>query len=157
MPDSGVNLDQFTGGVRAKHWFGEHVGVGATYVDENRSGEDYSLKEADITFQKGYGTFLKIEHSETEASSVPIFFSDNGGLSFIETNPDARFQSGGATSVEARVNFKELGWSELDWTAGAWWRDVDKGFSISRYDPGAEVQEYGAEVLGQITENINIF
>lgn len=157
VPVSGINLDQFTGGVRAKHWFGEHVGVGATYVDENRSGEDYSLKEADITFQKGYGTFLKIEHSETEASSVPIFFSDNGGLSFIETNPEADLRSGGATSIEARANFKELGWSKLDWTAGAWWRDVDKGFSISRYDPGAEVQEYGAEVLGQLTENINLF
>ena len=74
VPDSGVNLNRVTGGVRAKHWFGEHVGVGATYVDENRSGEDYSLKEADITFQKGYGTFLKIEHSETEASSVIFSF-----------------------------------------------------------------------------------
>ncbi|MBP7370908.1 MAG: hypothetical protein KA902_05650, partial [Arenimonas sp.] len=157
VPDSGINLDQFTGGVRGKHWFGDHVGVGATYVSENRSGEDYSLASADVTFQKGYGTYLKVEHSETEASSVPIFFSDNGGLSFVDSNPDARFRSGGATAIEARVNFKELGWSKQDWTAGAWWRDVDEGFSISRYDPGAQVNEYGAEILGQITPDISLF
>lgn len=157
VPDSGLDLDQFTGGVRAKHWFGDHVGVGATYVDENRSGEDYSLMGADITLQKGYGTFLKIEHSETEASSVPIFYSDNGGLSFIETNPQARYRSGGATSVEARANFKELGWTDLEWAAGAWWQDVDEGFSVSRYDPGADVVEYGAEVLGQFTPDINFY
>lgn len=157
VPDSGFDLDQMTGGVRAKHWFGDHVGVGATYVDENRSGEDYTLLGADITLQKGYGTFLKIEHSETESSSVPIFYSDNGGLSFIETNPQARYRSGGATAVEARANFKELGLTDLEWTAGAWWQDVDRGFSVSRYDPDADVVEYGAEVIGQFTPDINFY
>jgi len=157
VPDGGFDLDQFTGGLRAKHWFGDHVAVGATYVDENRSGEDYTLLGADLTLQKGYGTYLKVEHSETEASSVPIFYSDNGGLSFIETNPQARYRSGDATAVEARANFKELGWTDRDWAAGAWWQDVDSGFSVSRYDPGADVVEYGAEVLGQFTPDVNFY
>lgn len=157
VPDSGFDLDQFTGGIRAKHWFGDHLGVGATYVDENRTGTDYTLAAVDVTLQKGNGTYIKFEHAETESSSVPIFFSDNGGLSFIDTNPQARFKDGGASSVEARVNFKELGLSDLEWTAGAWWQDADQGFSISRYDPDAEIVEYGAEVLGQFTPDINFY
>lgn len=157
VPDSGFDLDQLAAGARAKHWFGDHFAVGATYVDENRSGEDYTLYGADVTLQKGLGTFLRIEHTETESASVPIFYSDNGGLDFVETNPLARYRSGGATAVEARANFKELGWTEQQWTAGAWWRDVEQGFSVSRYDPDAEVVEYGAEVLGQFTPDINFY
>src|SRR5690554_6206406 len=47
----GFDPDDITVGVRGKHWFGDHVGVGLTYVDENRAGEDYSLMAADLTLQ----------------------------------------------------------------------------------------------------------
>src|SRR5690606_41881395 len=80
--------DAITVGVRGKNWFGDHVGVGLTYVDENRAGEDYSLMAADLTLQAGRGTYLKLEHSRTEATSAPVFFSDNGGLSFVQLNPN---------------------------------------------------------------------
>ena len=65
---------------------------------------------------------------EGEATAAPVFFSDNGGLSFSQLNPVAGDRSGEATAVEARANLRELGWTARDWTAGAWWRDVDAGF-----------------------------
>src|SRR5690606_8790784 len=37
---TGFRADEIAAGVRGKHWFGDHVGVGVTYVDENRVGED---------------------------------------------------------------------------------------------------------------------
>lgn len=152
----GFDPDDITAGVRGKHWFGDHVGVGLTYVDENRAGEDYSLMGADLTLQAGRGTYLKFEHSRTEATSAPVFFSDNGGMSFVQLNPTGP-REGEATAVEARANFMELGWTELDWSAGAWWRQVDAGYSISRFDMGMDVEEYGAEVLGQFSPDLGVF
>lgn len=152
----GFDPDEITAGVRGKHWFGDHLGVGLTWVDENRAGEDYSLMAADLTLQAGRGTYLKVEHSRTEATSMPVFFSDNGGLSFVQINPTGP-REGEATSVEARANFLELGWTELDWSAGAWWRRVDAGYSISRFDTGMDVEEHGAEVLGHFTPNVGFY
>jgi hypothetical protein len=153
---SDFNADEVTAGVRGKHWFGDHLGVGLTYVDENRAGEDYTLMSADLTLQAGKGTYLKLEHSRTESTSAPVFFSDNGGLSFTRLNPSGP-REGEATAVEARANFQELGWTEQPWSAGAWWRQVDAGYSISRFDTGADIEEHGAEVLGQFTPNLGVY
>ncbi|MFT4255643.1 MAG: hypothetical protein QM599_01555 [Pseudoxanthomonas sp.] len=153
---SDFDADDVTAGVRGKHWFGDHVGLGATYVDENRAGEDYTLAGADLTLQAGKGTYLKVEHTRTESTSTPVFYSDNGGLSFTRLNTDGP-REGDATAVEARANFQELGWSEQPWSAGAWWRSVDAGYSVSRYDTGADIEEYGAEVQGQFTDNVSLY
>lgn len=150
------DADEVAAGVRGKHWFGDHLGVGLTWVDENRAGEDYTLMSADVTLQAGKGTYLKLEHSRTEATSAPVFFSDNGGLSFTRLNPTGP-REGEATAVEARANFQELGWTVQPWSAGAWWRQVDAGYSISRFDTGADIEEYGAEVLGQFTPNVGVY
>src|SRR5690606_41634476 len=83
---NGFDPDEIAAGFRGKHWFGDHVAVGATWIDENRAGDNYSLKGADITLQAGRGTYLKLEHSQTEATSAPVFFTDNGGPSFTATN-----------------------------------------------------------------------
>ena len=82
--------------------------------------------------------------------------SANGGFTFAQLNPVGP-REGEAKSVEARVNLKELGWTEQDWSAGAWWRDVGAGYSISRYDNGLDITETGAEVLGQFTPNIGLY
>ena len=153
---NGFEPDDITAGFRGKHWFGDHVAVGATWVDENRAGDDYALKSVDLTLQAGRGTYLKLEQSRTQATSAPIFFSDNGGLSFTQLNALSGPRKGDARALEARANFKELGWTDLDWSVGAWWRDVDAGFSIGRFDTGADIQERGVEVLGQFAPNVNV-
>jgi hypothetical protein len=153
---SGFDADEVTAGFRGKHWFGDHVGVGLTYVDENRAGEDYTLAAGDFTLQAGRGTYLKAEYSQTESFGAPVFFSDNGGFTFTRLNPVGP-REGEAKSVEARVNFRELGWTQQDWSAGTWWRRVGAGYSISRYDTGQDVEEQGVEVLGHFTPNFGLY
>src|SRR5690606_13638499 len=84
----GVSSDDLTMGLRGRHWFGDHVGLGFTWVDENRRGDDYELQGVDLTLQAGRGTYLRVEHARTESSVAPIFYSDNGGLDFVQRNPD---------------------------------------------------------------------
>ncbi len=154
---SGFDADDVTAGFRGKHWFGNHVGVGATYVQENRAGQDYTLAAGDLTLQAGKGTYIKAEYAQTESFGAPVFFSDNGGLSFIQQNDTALFREGDAKSLEARANFKELGWTAQDWSVGAWWRNTSAGYSISRYDTGRPITEYGAELLGQFTTTLGLY
>ena len=154
---SGFDADHGTRGLRGKQWIGDHLAIGGTYVDENRGGEDYSLKGVDVTLQAGRGTYLKAEQTRTEATAAPIFYSDNGGLSFLQRNPLVATRSGDARAVEARANFKELGWTQRDWSAGAWWRDVDAGFSAARFDLGLGIEEYGAEFLGWFSDRFSLY
>jgi len=155
VPD-GFDADEVAAGLRGKHWFGDHFGVGVTWVDENRAGEDYILTAGDVTLQAGKGTYLKLEHGRTESTGAPVFFSDNGGLDFTRLNPVGP-REGEATAVEARANFRELGWSANDWSAGAWWRHVDAGYSVARNDTGAAIEEYGSEVLGQLGADLGLY
>lgn len=154
---TGFDADDVTAGIRAKHWFGDHVGVGATYVDENRAGEDYTLAAGDLTLQAGKGTYIKAEYAQTESYGAPVFFSDNGGLDFIQQNDTSLYREGEAKSLEARANFKELGWTEQAWSVGAWWRNTSAGYSVSRYDTGRPITEYGAELQGQFTPNLGLY
>ena len=153
----GFSSDDVTYGARGRQWIGDHVAIGGTWIDENRSGENYSLKGADLTLQAGRGTYLKMEQTRTEATAAPVFYSDNGGLSFIRRNPYEGRRSGTASAVEARANLRELGWTTQDWSLGAWWRDVDAGFSVARQDTGLPIQEYGAEFLGYLNDDFSLY
>jgi hypothetical protein len=153
----GFSSNDVTYGARGRQWIGDHVAVGGTWIDENRSGENYSLKGADLTLQAGRGTYLKMEQTRTEATAAPVFYSDNGGLSFIRRNPYEGRRSGTASAVEARANLRELGWTTQDWSLGAWWRDVDAGFSVARQDTGLPIQEYGAEFLGYLNDDFSLY
>lgn len=155
MP-GGVSTEDLTVGVRGRHWFGDHVGLGATWVDENRSGDDYLLHAVDLTLQAGRGTWLKLERARTESTVAPVFYSDNGGLDFVQRNPDGR-REGEADSIEARANLRELGWTRRDWSAGAWWREVDAGYSVARRDTGIAREEYGAEFQGWLGDSLSLY
>jgi len=155
---AGFDTDDTSIALRGKHWFGNHVAVGGTYVDEARAGDDYTLTGVDVTVQVGRGTYVKFEQSHSESVAAPIFYSDNGGFSFIEKRPSATARSGDARAVEARANFQELGWTRSDWNVGGWWRDVEPGFSITHSTTaGAAIREYGAEFQGYLSQNFSLY
>jgi hypothetical protein len=153
---AGFTADQATAGVSGRTWLGEHVAIGGTYVDEQRTGEDYQLAAVDLTLQAGRGTYLKVEQARTEATSAPVFFSDNGGLSFTRLNPLVGARSGEARSIEARINLLERGLTTREWTLGAWWREIDGGFSVARQDTGLPIEEHGAEFTGQASDDLRL-
>lgn len=125
-------------------------------MDENRAGEDYTLYGGDLTLQAGKGTYLKAEYARTESLATPTFFSTNGGFDFVQLGGVGP-QEGEAKSLEGRINLTELGWTSLDWSAAAWWRETSAGYSTSRYNTGLPTSEYGGEVLGQITPTLGVY
>ena len=153
---TGFDADQIAAGVTGRTWLGDHVAVGGTYVAEQRAGEDYRLASVDLTLQAGRGTYIKLEHASSEATSAPVFYSDNGGLSFSQLNPVGGAREGDARSVEARINLLERGLTEREWTFGGWWREIDPGFSVARQDIGLPVEEQGVEFAGQVNDDLRL-
>ncbi|MEM9172751.1 MAG: OmpA family protein [Pseudomonadota bacterium] len=144
----GFDADEIAAGVRGKHWFGDHVALGGSYVSEGRGSEDYSLAGVDATITDGQGTYLKLEAASSEATQTARFFSTDGGLSFGQLNGAAGAnRAGDAVGVEARVNFQGIGISERPNTLAAWWRRTDDQFSIARRDDGVDIYESGVEWL----------
>jgi hypothetical protein len=153
----GLDTNDVTAGINGKQWFGEHLAVGGTYVNEGRESGDYTLEGANVTLQQGNGTYLKVEKTHSESAVAPILYSDNGGFSFLQKNPTIGPQSGDAEAVEARANLHELGLTQNEWTVGAWWRNVDPGFSAVSFDTGSQIREYGANFLGYVTKNFSLY
>jgi hypothetical protein len=156
---SGFEDDSITSGFRVKQWLGDYVAVGGTYVKDDKSGDDYEIASGDITLQAGKGTYLKTELTHTKSKAAPIYYSTNGGLSFAQLGSDLDNPSGDAKAVDARVNFKELGLTDKESALGAWWRDVDKGYSSAHSTSSSlnDITEYGFEFSGQITKNLKLY
>ena len=153
---TGLDSAQMTAGFHGKQWFGQHVGIGVTAVDENRAGDDYALQGIDLTVQASRATYLTIEQGHSRATSTPAFFSDNGGLRFIRRNPSGQ-RSGNATAIEGRLSLTELGWIQSDWSAGGWWRHLDPGYSVARSDTGLAIEQWGADAFGSLTATTELY
>jgi hypothetical protein len=155
---TGLQQDQMSAGLNLRQWFNDTVALGATYVNEQRGGQDYALKGADLTLQKGPQTWVKVEHARSESQQAPVFLSRDGGLSFAPLNNPAQATiEGKATSIEVRVNTQEQGWTERAVQVAGWVRDVDAGFSGSHASASErDLREAGAEVTVQVSENVQV-
>lgn len=154
---SSYDNDQVIAGGRAKQWLGDHVAGGVTYVDDKTTGEDYTLKGGDITLKAGNGTYLKAEFLKSESSGIESFYSDNGGFSFNRKGSVSESDEGYARAVDAKVNFKELGWLKSDVAMAAWWHRIDAGFTSSSFSSGRDTTKYGGEFSGRFYDNLTTY
>ena len=154
---TGFDAGNLAAGARGKQWIGDHLAIGGTIVNEKQSGDNYTLKGVDLTLQAGRGTFVKLEHSETESTGAPVFFSGNGGLSFTQTNAVAGHREGSADAIEAQANLKEIGFTERNWSLAGWRRQKDAGYSVARNDTGQALRETGLNVRGEVSDTLSIY
>ncbi|MEO1580779.1 MAG: OmpA family protein, partial [Pseudomonadota bacterium] len=144
----GFDADEIAAGVRGKHWFGDHVSVGGSYISEGRGDEDYSLAGVDVAVTDGEGSYLKVEAASSEATQTERFFSTDGGLSFGTLNANStQNRAGDAIGIEGRINLQNRGLTDTPSTIAAWWRRTDDQFSIARRDDGVDIYELGVEWL----------
>ncbi len=157
-PDS-FDADDVTAGLRGKAWLNKYVGLGGTYISEERDGEDYELRGADVTIKAGKGTYLKLEYAESDAIQTnQSLISNNGGITFdqqpVINNQDKTAEAYG---VEARANFAEMTDNKHHGFIMAWWKDRDAGFSsTARIDDGIETSDIGLEGEYQATRNLKL-
>ena len=143
----GFTGDDVSAGIRGKGWLGNAIGIGGTYVSEDRDNSaDYTLSGVDVTFKAGKGTWLKAEYAESEATLSDGWLSRNGGLSFASvTAANSGEDDGEAISLEGQINLGELTDSNLNARINAWYKDRDAGFSSTRINDGIETTDIGIE------------
>ncbi|MFK7816573.1 MAG: hypothetical protein AB8B92_09570, partial [Gammaproteobacteria bacterium] len=157
-PDS-FEPDDITAGVRGKAWLNKYIGLGATYINEERDAEDYELKGADLTIKAGKGTYLKFEYAESDAIQTnQSLISNNGGISFdnqiLADDPSGKSEAFG---IEARANFAEMTNNKHQGFLMAWWKDRDAGFSsTARIDDGIQTKDIGLEGAYQVSNNLEL-
>ncbi len=157
-PES-FDADDVTAGLRGKAWLNQYIGIGGTYINEERNGEDYELKGADVTLKAGKGTYIKLEYAESDANQTnQNFISNNGGINFNnKTNTLDENSDGEALGIEARVNFAEMTGNKQQGYLMAWWKDRDANFSsTARLDDGIETTDTGLEGVWQATDNLKL-
>ncbi len=79
--------DDLTVGVRSKVWLGDHIGIGFTALQEQRSTADFSKFGGDVTLKFGKNSHINAEFASSEAGQdIEFGLSEDGGLTFSEEN-----------------------------------------------------------------------
>ena len=157
VPEIGFVGDDMTAGIRAKQWFGDHVAVGVTSVDEEMSGGTYSIRGADLTLKATRGTYLTVETSETDArQAIDSAMSLNGGLDFESLANPAASNGGNALAVNARVDLSDFGMDRG--YIGLWFRDQDAGFNSMQFSntSGSDRVTQGIEGFVGVTDAVDL-
>ncbi len=153
------DASNYTSGIEAKQWLGRYIAVGANYVKENRSGQDFELSGVDLTLQAGAGSWLKLEQAQSKSSLAPRFFSTDGGLRFNEISSVNLLQedSGQAQSIEGRLNTQELGLTQAPWKSAFWIKEKSANFSSEHSTvSGKDSIDKGLEIVGQVNSIVQV-
>ena len=145
---TGIESGDLTIGGRGTAWPADEIGLGGTYVSEERDGQDYTLTGGDVTLRVRRGTYLKGEYAETEATQASAqLLSVDGGLTFRPiTQVSTGDLDGQAFSIEGRLDVNEIIEAGGVPTVAGWYKERDAGFSTARLAGGTEVTDYGAEL-----------
>lgn len=145
-------------GVRAKKWFGNHVGIGGTWAHEQRAGNDYDIKGTDLTLKRSEQTFIKGEFATSESSQTSgSFISNDGGLNFDPFVSNSTQTKGNAIGIEARASLTDFKPSSRQLEVGLWAKREDAGFSNANTDVGVETTDMGIEAVSRPSDNIALY
>ena len=150
-------FEDTSAGVRGKKWFGDQIGIGATYADERREGSDYNIAGADITFKRSNQTFLKAEFSRSESSqSSGNFLSNDGGLSFETVTEIDSASEGNAYGLEGRLSLTDFRPQSRLFDVAVWTRRIEAGFSNTNSDVSVDTIDSGIEIITKPTDRFQL-
>lgn len=153
-----IDLDETSGGVRAKRWLTDNVAIGATWAHENREVDDYDIKGVDLTLKRSEQTFVKTEYAESESSQTGgSFVSLDGGLSFTPFVSNNISTKGAAYGVEARAALADFRANSRELDVGIWARKHESGFSTANNDVGVDTTDMGIEFVARPSDKFSVF
>src|SRR6185295_18876011 len=148
ISDTSFDANNVIVGLRARHWFGDHIGAGGTFIGENDSPTNFQKSAVDLTVRARKNTYVSMEYAQTDAAQAVDFSrSPDGGLTFVQgAATNSAFRNGNATSVDARVDLADFFGEKVSGKFGAWMRDQDSGFdALSFTSDGSRRRNYGFE------------
>jgi len=161
IPDDSESLDNLTFGGRAKGWLNDNIGVGATYVNEEKDTYDYEMKGADLTLRASEGTYITTEFSRSEGTQVDSnFVSLDGGLNFSKIeNPNRDSETGDAFRVSGVLSLYDINqnlFSPYGNDIRAWYQNKDAEYSYASQDDDLSWESYGTEIRLRPTHRLQL-
>lgn len=159
IPSFAGSDKRLTGGVRAKQWFGDHVALGVTSIQQQNGAVDFRKNGVELTLQASQNSHLVIEYAESEAGqNIDSNRSLDGGLSFEEQALAGGRREGSGLSVNAQLELAELTADAIDAQVSAWFRDLDGDFDNQRYQGNSlsAQRSYGVEAEVTLTDKMSI-
>ena len=151
------DFDDTSLGARGKKWIGDHVGVGATIVNESRDGADYTLTGTDLTLKRSDRTYVQAEFSHSEALQTSgSFLSTDGGLNFVSVESVFDDSSGNAFGVEARAALTDFYPAGIELDMAVWTKRREAGFSTANTNVDVNTTDIGMEMIARPFERIGI-
>ena len=138
-------FEQTASGARVRQGIGERLTVGATAVDEDQLGGQYSLKAGDAEYRLGRKSRLVAEYAASEGNNSLVNISEDGGLSY-QPVIQAAGSSGDAYKIAAEIDAGE--WFGFDdrLLLNTYFKHLDTGFSANSVssEQGSEKSGIGA-------------
>lgn len=131
--DYEIEVDSFektASGGRIKKQVGAHVGIGATYVNDELESGQYELKGLDSELRFGKNTRIVAEYAESSGTDALTFVSDDGGLTYTDGTLSPLL-SGKAWKVAADLDVGEWFGSSDRIQLGGYVKKIDPGFRSS--------------------------
>lgn len=158
IPDSSEALGKGSYGLRTKGWVNDYIGVGATYVTENRDNQDYDVASGDLTLRATEGTYVKAEFSTSEGQQANSnFVSIDGGLTFNEISNANDHRKGDSIQVTGNANLYDIA-PDIFGAAGnnlnAWYKTKDAGYSSASQFDDLEQESYGSKLDLQLGDRL---
>lgn len=150
VPTNSQNINEKDYGIRGQRFINDNIGIGATYIKENRDGKDYTLSGAEVILKATENTYFKGEVSRSEGvQSDNSFISLDGGLNFKKISNNDENISGNAYSFTGVLNFADLNpeiFSPYGNDVRAWYDRKESGFSFASDLGDKELESYGGEI-----------
>ena len=141
--------DNLIAGGRGKVWLTDNIGIGATSITDDSTGEDYRLNGVDVSVKASPGTYFNVEIASSDASqSAAGFESFDGGLRFssMDYSMPGQMTEGDAVAVESRLDIADIS-DMFSGNVRAWWKDRDAGFSSGNIMRSQVTREAGVDAI----------
>ena len=129
-------------GGRLRRQIGDHVSVGATYIDDEADSGAYELSAVDAELRLGENTRLTAEYADSQGTDSRTFISDDGGLTYTAAPSSGAFE-GSAWKASAELDVGEWFDRPGRYRVNVYYKDLEPGFFSSN-----SAQEHGTEKLG---------
>lgn len=152
-----TEVDSMAVGVRASHWLGDHVRVGATTYRQGEGASRQDLDGVDVTVRVAAGTQIKAEVARSKGvGDTQMHSSVDGGYGF-QGIQGAQDGTAWAKRIEASVDLAEVT-DKQKGTISAYVQDKEQGFSApGQISYGGEaVRQVGARADVALTERTSV-
>lgn len=150
IPTNSQNMNEKDYGLRGRTFINDHIGVGGTYIKENKEGKGYTLTGGEVILKATENSYFKGEVSRSKGvQSDNSFLSFDGGLNFKKIGSDIENISGNAYSFSGVLNFADLNpivFSPYGNDVRAWYEKKESGYSFASDLGDKELETYGGEI-----------